>query len=145
MPTYTPPSTLSRAQQPVVAPKLITLTTTRQLKASENGAQVLLNSATAFTTTLPKTAKGLNFRFIVKTKAGATGHVIAVQAATDVVVGTDRADSATGSVRVQTAGTAGKGRLNTQATSFNGDAIDFVCDGTTWYATPVAGIWAIQP
>lgn len=125
-------------RNPVFAPfkKVITLSATRQLKQSENGAFVILNSATAFTTTLPKPKKGLTFKFFVKVAASATGHVIAVGTG-PIMYGKVSPSGAAA------ASTASKGRTNTQATSTVGDGLEVWSDGTNWFADPV-GIWAEQ-
>lgn len=129
------PLTMARTDQPIVSPgPQIVLTTTRQLKARESGAIVIFNSATAFTVTLPPPRKDLFFTFFVKLAAGATGHVVAVQAG----VKTYGKASPSG---VALAATAGKGRLNTQATSTVGDGLYMWSDGTDWYCNPV-GVWA---
>lgn len=129
---------LARLQKPKSTEQTIVLTTTRQLKAQENGARVILNSATAFTTTLPPAAAGLYFTFFVKVAAGATGHDILPNGAVAKVFGKA---SPSGAVL---AGNAGKGRRNTQATSTVGDGLFVFSDGTDWYATPT-GIWAETP
>lgn len=129
------PATLARQDQPIVAPgPQLVLTTTRQLKARESGAVIIFNSATAFTVTLPPPRKDLFFTFFVKLAASAVGHVVAVQAGVITYGKVSPSGAAT-------AATAGKGRLNTQATSTVGDGLYMWSDGTNWYATPT-GIWA---
>ena len=127
---------LPRYERPATVPRVITLTTTRQLKASESGSKVILNSATAFTTTLPVPAAGLAFEFFVKTAASATGHTVAVTTGPAMYGKV----SPTGAVATAT---ASKGRTNTQATSTVGDGLKVWSDGTDWFSEPV-GIWATQ-
>lgn len=114
----------------------ITLTTTRTLLAKESGSKVILNSSTAFTTTLPAVADGLEFTFFVKVAASATGHTIAVGTG-PIMYGKV---SPTGAA---SAATASKGRTNTQATSVVGDGLRVWSDGTNWYSTPT-GTWSEQ-
>lgn len=134
MPT---PKIIPRIPQPVTFTPVITLTAARTLKARENGSLVILNSATAFTTTLPPAQKGLYFSFFVKVAAGATGHVVAVGTGPKMY-------GKVGPTGAASAATTSKGRINTQATSTVGDALDVWSDGVDWFATPT-GTWAEQP
>lgn len=127
---------LQRLDKPRTTNQVITLTTTRQLKASESGALVVIDSTTAFTTTLPAPKKGLEFTFFLKQVAAATGHTIAVTTG-PVMYGK------VSPVGAAAAGTASKGRTNTQATSAVGDGLYVFSDGTNWFATPT-GTWAEQ-
>jgi hypothetical protein len=122
--------------RPINHDQIITLTTTRTLLAKESGAKVILNSATAFTTTLPAAADGLSFYVFVKVAASATGHTVAVGTGPKMYGKV----SPTGAAA---AATASKGRTNTQATSVVGDALHVWSDGTDWYAIPT-GTWAEQ-
>lgn len=129
---------LSRTAIPKVVEKTIVLAATATLKGRDNGARVILNSATAFTTTLPAPTPGMYFTFFVKVAAAATGHDILPAAATTVVYGKASPSGAA------LAGAAGKGRRNTQATSTVGDGLFIWSDGTDWYADPT-GVWAQTP
>lgn len=131
------PNIVSRPSQPNVFTPVLTLTAARTLKTRENGALVIFNSATAFTVTLPPVQKGLYFTFFIKVAASATGHVVAVGTGPKMY-------GKVGPTGAAAAATTSKGRLNTQATSVVGDALDVWCDGTNWYATPT-GTWAEQP
>lgn len=129
---------LPRSAQPKVVEKTIVLTAAYSLKLRDNGARVILNSTTAFITTLPAPGPGLYFTFWVKAPAAATGHDILPLGSATKVFGKV---SPTGAA---TAGTAGKGRRNTQATSVAGDGLFVWSDGTDWYADPT-GTWAETP
>lgn len=128
------PTIIPRLPQPVLATQVSKKTAAYTVKTRDNGAFFAFDSTTAFTITLPKAQKGLYFTFFIKQVASATGHVVAVP--TGVVM--YGKVSPTGAA---TAATAGKGRVNTQATSAVGDALDVWCDGTNWFATPI-GTWA---
>ncbi len=129
-------SDIDGTQRPVNTDGTITLTTTRTLLAKESGSKVMLNSATAFTTTLPKAAKGLEFRFFVQIAASATGHTIATGTG-PIMYGKVSPGGAA------SAATASKGRTNTQATSTVGDSLHVWSDGTNWFSVP-GGTWAEQ-
>lgn len=139
------PQTLARKDQPVVVNPVIVLTTTRRLRASESGARVVLNSATAFTTTLPPPAKGLEFFFIVKLVGAATGHIVAV--GSGVLTKMFGKVRTTASVLlyngVAGGATASKGRTLTGATGIVGDSLYVWSDGTDWFSES-DGVWVEQ-
>jgi len=105
------------------------VTTTNVLTAAESGKTIILNSATAFVTTLPAKAAGLRFTFI----AGATqvtggNHTIVPNASDDntiyggaIVAGAEVAASAEGSINW------------IADTILPGDIISVFNDGTNWY------------
>lgn len=130
-------SIISRKQAPVTFPATVRATAALTLKTRQSGANVLFDSTTAFTITLPPVQNGLNFYFFIKQPASATGHVIAVSGSVSMFGKVSPTGAASAS-------TAGKGRINTQATSVVGDALLVWCDGTSWYSEPT-GTWAIQP
>lgn len=110
------------------------VTTTNVITAAESGKIFILNSATAFVSTLPAVAAGLRFTFI----AGATqvtggNHTIVPNAANDntiygeyLVAGATVPASAEGSINI------------IADTVLPGDRIDLVCDGTNWYVSGAA-------
>lgn len=116
------------------------VTTTNVLTAAESGKTLILNSATAFVTTLPAVAAGLRFNFY----CGATGvtggnHTIVPNASND--------DTIYGSAEVAGAVVAAsaEGSINLIADKFiAGDHLSIFCDGTNWYvqgsAVTAAGI-----
>jgi len=105
------------------------VTTTNVLTAAESGKTLILNSATAFVTTLPAVAAGLRFNFY----CGATGvtggnHTIVPDGAND--------DTIYGSAEVAGAVVAAsaEGSINLIADKFiAGDHLSLFCDGTNWY------------
>lgn len=63
------------------------LTTATTLTAKESGHTIVLNSATAFTVTLPKALPGLFYRFKIGIPTTTTGHKITVGNAADFFFG----------------------------------------------------------
>ena len=110
------------------------VTTTNVLTAAESGKTLILNSATAFVTTLPAVAAGLRFTII----AGATqvtggNHTVVPNASDD--------DTIYGETNVAgaTVPASAEGSINFIAdTMLPGDRIDLICDGTNWYVTGMA-------
>ena len=104
------------------------VTTTNVLTAAESGKTIILNSATAFVTTLPAKAAGLRFDFWCGA-AEVTGgnHTIVVNAADD--------DTLFGSVNCAGAVVVcdTKASINLIADKFTaGDRITVFNDGTNW-------------
>lgn len=129
---------LSRIDKPYsVEGPVITITSNRTLKASENNATVIFNSTTALRAQLPAPFPGAKFQFIVGVPASATGHKIGVT--TGVVL-----KSKVSPTGAAIATSSGKGVLNTQATSVAGDGMDVTSDGTNWFGFPT-GTWAVEP
>ena len=110
------------------------VTTTNVLTAAESGKILILNSATAFVTTLPAVAAGLRFTFI----AGATqvtggNHTIVPNASNDNTIYGET------NVAGATVPASAEGSINWVAdTILPGDRIDVVCDGTNWYVSGMA-------
>ena len=108
------------------------LTTTKTVLASESGKTFILNSATAFVTTLPAVAAGLEYTFI----AGATQ----VTGGNHTIVPTDD-DTIYGEYLVAglTVPASAEGSINWVAdTILPGDRVNVVCDGTNWYVSGAA-------
>jgi hypothetical protein len=61
--------------------KVLTKTASFSLTAEDDGAIVILDSTTAIVATLPSTAKGMQFTFLVKQLPGAGVHAISPAAA----------------------------------------------------------------
>jgi hypothetical protein len=116
----------------VRVPNVRTLTADTTLTPADSGSLIVLNAAASKTITLPSAATpGLRFTLVhqVATSSGA-GHLID-PAGTDLVRGNGVTPA------------AGKGIVNTQATSRIGDAIELVSDGVSaWYITNLTGTWA---
>ena len=104
------------------------VTTTNVITAAESGRTFVLNSATAFVSTLPTAAAGLRYRFI----AGATQ----VTGGNHTVVCTNNDNTMYGSVTVAGVVVAGtvEGSANFVAdTMLPGDWCEVFNDGTNWY------------
>jgi hypothetical protein len=117
-----------------VAGAIEVVTAANVLTAAENGTTYILNSATAFATTLPAVAAGLRFVFIAGV-AQVTGgnHTIVPNAADD--------DTIYGEYLVAglTVPASAEGSINWVAdTILPGDRVELVCDGTNWYVSGAA-------
>ena len=103
------------------------------ITASENGTHFVLNSATAFASTLPAVAAGLEFWFhIGATEPGAANtHTVVTNGSSNVIVGNVcSAEDAAGSVATVTdADTVSF----VAAKAVHGDFVHVWCDGTNWY------------
>jgi hypothetical protein len=114
--------------------QLEVVTTTNVLTRAESGKILVLNSATAFVTTLPAVEAGLRFVFI----AGATqvtggNHTIVPNASDD--------DTIYGEYLVAgaTIPASAEGSINWVAdTILPGDRVVVECDGTNWYVSGAA-------
>lgn len=113
--------------------------TTTVLTAAQSGG-VFLSGGTSATQiyTLPTPASGLNYCF---TEAGDAAGEILINGGTGVsIIGkTHGAENGTG---IATA--TGTGIKNTAATNVKGDHVCLVSNGTHWFMTSVAGVWASQ-
>jgi hypothetical protein len=112
---------------------------TEVISAAETGkVYVQTRSSTTVTFTLPDAAAGLTYTFVC---GHADSEILINPQAADAIVGkTHGAENGTG-----IAPAAGTGIKNTAATNVVGDHCTLVAlDGTTWYMTSVAGVWASQ-
>jgi len=107
------------------------VTTTNVLGAAESGKTLILNSTSAFVTTLPAKAKGLRFRFYAGALQVTGGnHTIVTNAADDNTIFGQAVVA--GLVVLATV----EGSINWIAdTILPGDWIDLFNDGTNWYVT----------
>ena len=106
------------------------VTTTNVITAAESGRTFVLNSATAFVSTLPAKAAGLRYRFY----AGATQ----VTGGNHTIVCSNNDNTIFGSVTVAGALVAGtvEGSINFVAdTMLPGDWCEVYNDGTNWYVS----------
>lgn len=107
------------------------VTTTNVLTAAESGKTFVLNSGTAFVTTLPAVDEGLNFKFY----CGATGPTGGNHT---IVPHGDNDNTIFGQCMVAGAvvAAADEGSINLIADKFiPGDWIEVFCDGTDWYVS----------
>jgi hypothetical protein len=110
------------------------VTTANVITAAESGSTFILNSASAFVSTLPAVAAGLRFTFI----AGATqvtggNHTVVPNASNDNTIFGEY------NVAGATVPASAEGSINWVAdTILPGDRVDVFCDGTNWYVSGMA-------
>lgn len=117
----------------VVLPALASqvLTTTKAVTADESGTHFVLNTATAFVTTLPAPVAGMEFWFHIGATEPTTSHTIVTNASANIIVGNlVSPEDALGSVATVT---------DADTISFiaskavHGDFAHVWSDGTNWY------------
>jgi len=110
------------------------VTTTNVIAAAESGSTFILNSATAFVSTLPLVAAGLRFTFICgATQVTGGNHTIVPNASNDNTIYGE------GIVAGASVPASAEGSINLIAdTMLPGDRIDLFCDGTNWYVQATA-------
>ena len=109
------------------------VTTTNVITASETGTHFVLNSATAFVSTLPAPAAGLQFWFHVGASEPSGGdHTIVTTSSANIIVGV---------ITTSADGTAVSCATDSDTISFkdgaakHGDFCHVWSDGTNWYLT----------
>lgn len=110
------------------------------LTADDNGKIILLNSTTAFATTLPLPAIGLRFRFIVKAIPASGSHTIVTNGSANIIkggIGSSDLSSATDSATSTGGDTIGFVTAKTIA----GDWVEVVSDGTSWFLRGNAAVF----
>jgi len=107
------------------------VTTTNVIEASETGKTFILNTATAFVSTLPAPAAGLEFTFRIGATEPTTSHTVVTNASANIINGNlCSPEDAAGSVSVA---------VDSDTVSFiaskalHGDYAHFWSDGTNWY------------
>ena len=111
----------------------------KAVAATDSGKMFVDVKGSATTTfTLPAAEEGLSYTFVC---GHASGEILITPASGDAIVGkTHGAENGSG-----IAPAAGTGIKNTAATNVVGDFCTLTAlDGTTWYMTSVAGVWASQ-
>ena len=99
------------------------------LTASDSGKTFIVNAAEK-TATLPATAAGLQYTFVVQTLSTTTGFSISPVTA-DAIHGGGQAS------------TDDKDLINSSATDAEGDMVTIIGDGVDgWFITSVVGTWA---
>ena len=112
------------------------VTTTNVLTAAESGKTLILNSATAFVTTLPAKAAGLRFTFIVGATPNTSGNSTIVPNASN-----DNTIFGEYIVAGLTVPAITEGSINLIASTCSiGDIIHLFCDGTYWYVSGMADV-----
>lgn len=98
------------------------------LSQYDNGKTILLNSTTAFATTLPSPFMGGRFKFIVTGIPGASAHTIVAGSA--IIKGSvSSADLANASAA---ASTTGGTTISLTTTAYVGDWVEVVSNGVNW-------------
>jgi len=115
------------------------LTTTKAVLASESGTRFILNTATAFVSTLPEPVEGMEYTFIIGATAPTTTHTIVTNGSANIIVGNITSpEDALGSVSVvQDADTISF----IASKALHGDYVHVFSDGTNWY---INGMCAVQ-
>lgn len=107
------------------------LTTTKAVAATESGTHFVLNTVTAFTTTLPLPAAGLEYWFHIGATAPTTTHIIATNGGADLFAGNIVTPDVNGAV---VAVVALADKINFIANlAIHGDFAHVWSDGTHWY------------
>ena len=103
-----------------------------ELTSAENGKTILLNSTTAFATTLPLPFLGGSFKFVVAAVPGSGSHTVVTNGSANIIKGSvSSADlnAASDSAIATGADTIGFVTAKTVA----GDYVELVSDGTSWF------------
>ena len=117
----------------IVSPAVISqvLTTTKAILAEESGTHFILNTVTAFVTTLPAPLEGMEFFFHIGATEPTTSHTIVTNGSANIIVGNiATTEDALGSVATVT---------DADTISFiaskavHGDFAHVWSDGTNWY------------
>jgi len=113
------------------------VTATNVITASENGKHFVLNTATAFVSTLPAPALGLEFWFHIGATAPTTSHTIVTNASANIIVGNITSPEVFALVAVvQDADT-----ISFVANlALHGDHAHVWSDGTNWYLDGMCGV-----
>jgi len=108
------------------------VTTTNAIAAAESGTTYILNSATAFVSTLPAAALGLRYTFIAGATQVTGGNHTIVPTEDNTIYGEYL-------VAGLTVPASAEGSINWVAdTILPGDRLDVFCDGTNWYVSGAA-------
>ena len=114
------------------------LTATKSLSQSDSGKVFFLNSATEFTTTLPSISDagaGWSCKFIVKAAPSGASYVVTEKTSADsssIILGVSELE-----VDTTNDGPYGAAVISVafvDGVAVKGDWVEFLCDGTSWYA-----------
>ena len=107
------------------------VTATNVITAAETGTHFFLNTATAFVSTLPAVAVGLEFWFHIGATEPTTSHTIVTESSDNVIQGniTSPEDAAGAVATVADADTISF----IASKALHGDFAHVYCDGTNWY------------
>lgn len=107
------------------------LTTTKALTAEDSGKTFILNTITAFATTLPAPLAGLRFKFIIGAIEPTTSHTIVTNASANIIQGNLTSPDVDGTVVVTAADADTISFIASKA--LHGDFASVWSDGTYWY------------
>ena len=108
------------------------VTATNVILAAETGTHFILNTATAFVSTLPAVAAGLEFWFHIGATEPTTTHTVVTNGSDNVIVGNLATPDIDGASDVVTA--ADSDTISFVASkALHGDYAHVWCDGTNWY------------
>lgn len=107
--------------------EVITGTTT--VTAAESGKHYVLNTVTAFVTTLPVPALGLEYWFHIGATAPTTSHTVVTNASANIIEGSITSPEVSALVSVVAAADTISFVANL---AVHGDRAHLWCDGTTW-------------
>ena len=106
------------------------VTTTNVITAAENGTRFVLNTATAFVSTLPAPAAGLEYWFYIGATVPTTTHTIVTNASANVIEGTISSREVSALVACVAAADTISFVANLAVT---GDYAHVWSDGTNWF------------
>jgi hypothetical protein len=114
-----------------LADNFLAITTTHTVRPEDNGMTFILNTATAFVTTLPLPEAGLEFWFVIGATAPTTTHTIVTAGSANIIQGniTSPEDAAGGVATVADADTISF----VASLALHGDYAHVKCDGTDYY------------
>lgn len=115
------------------------LTTTHAVTEEENGMHFILNTVTAFVTTLPLPQVGLEYFFHIGATEPTTSHTIVTNGSANIIAGNlSSADLASADMVI-----AADADVITFVASkaLHGDYAHVICDGTNWYLDGMARVF----
>lgn len=108
------------------------LTTTKAVTAEESGSHFVLNTVTAFVTTLPAPAVGMEFWFHIGATEPTTSHTIVTNASANIIVGNLASPDMNAASDVATVADADTISF-IASKALHGDFAHVWSDGTNWY------------
>ena len=122
---------ITAAELSALAGKTAVLTTTKTVAAFETGTRFILNTATAFVTTLPAPAAGLEFWFYIGATEPTTSHTVVTNASANIINGNLVSPDVDGTNVVNAADADTISFIASKA--LHGDFAHVWSDGTNWY------------
>lgn len=115
-----------------LAPKVVVLTTTKTVAAFETGTHFILNTATAFVTTLPLPAAGLEFFFHIGATEPTTSHTVVTNGSANIIEGNLASPDMNAASDITTVADADIITF-VASKALHGDFAHVWSDGTNWY------------